>query len=449
VRLEQATVEELLRLLLSVPGVSTSESVRLQGALESPDPGHQAALAFELIETLIERGLLRERAARAGSRRIEDLWNHRSFLIPSSVKVPYRRIDPGTLPPPGPSSFRYRGRGFPASWIRGEIEDIGALLDPREMLAQFERGIPKVLALASGVFHPRELPLDWAPVLVEERPPGIWEDHFDVPGPDAGEIYVAKDLSGIPSRSGRSREGSLLVMGIAERDPDWSASVELHSPRPGAFGPERQGIALFLIQLLERRLTASFRLQAMVFRDVLTQVYNRSYFEDQVEREIRLAERQKAALGLCIIDIDDFRDFNTEFGYAGGDAVLKEVADRLRTSLRSTDTLARYGGDEFAVLLAPALSPEEAQSIAERLRDAVGGIRVPMETLDKTPAQAKVNVSIGLSLFPQDGKTMKDLWNAANRGLLRAKAEGKNRWSIAEREPARKGRKSPEPQENG
>ncbi|MBD3336750.1 MAG: diguanylate cyclase, partial [Candidatus Eisenbacteria bacterium] len=189
-------------------------------------------------------------------------------------------------------------------------------------------------------------------------------------------------------------------------------------------------------RFFQGRLTASFRLQALVFRDVLTGVYNRSYFADQVEKEIQLARRKGETLGLCIIDIDDFKAFNTRFGYAGGDRVLREVAQRLRASLRASDTLARFGGDEFAALLAPPFAPHEGPLIAARIRDTICGLRFELETLDQALRQTVVGVSVGGAMYPRDGESLNELLRSANRNLFEAKQKGKNGWSFPAQHPA-------------
>ena len=90
-----------------------------------------------------------------------------------------------------------------------------------------------------------------------------------------------------------------------------------------------------------------------MFVDPLTTVYNRSYYDLQIRNEIARAQREQSSLSLLICDIDDFKSFNTSFGYEAGNQVLVQVAQTLRAGVRPFDTVARWGGEEFAVLLTP------------------------------------------------------------------------------------------------
>jgi len=173
-------------------------------------------------------------------------------------------------------------------------------------------------------------------------------------------------------------------------------------------------------------IATSIRLQGLIFFDVLTGIYNRAYYELQIEREIAIANRRDQTLALLLVDVDDFRSFNSRYGYDGGDQVLATVADVLRTTLRTTDTLARYGGEEFTAILSPHLLIEEARVIAERLRAAVADEPFPIAGSTRKLVTEHVTVSIGGVLYPSGGRTHRELWNAANRLLLEAKARGKN-----------------------
>jgi two-component system cell cycle response regulator len=125
-----------------------------------------------------------------------------------------------------------------------------------------------------------------------------------------------------------------------------------------------------------------------------------------------------------MVDVDRFKSINDGHGHAGGDTVLREVADRLRSQLRAADVVARYGGEEFLVVLADA-PPEEALAIAERLRAALE--RTPIPT---GQGEASVTVSIGLAIAPV-GVSAGEAVAAADTALYRAKALGRNRVEVA------------------
>jgi len=169
------------------------------------------------------------------------------------------------------------------------------------------------------------------------------------------------------------------------------------------------------------------RVESLVFVDPLTGAYNRSYFEIQMHNEIARAQRDRSGMGVCIADIDDFKSFNTRFGYEGGNQVLMRVAQTLRNGVRPFDTVARWGGEEFAVLLSAPVQPQDVVTVAERLRGLVERLSVPIVGLDGNLKHVRVSTSIGAALFPVHGETPDDLWRTANVALLEAKKPPKNR----------------------
>ena len=168
------------------------------------------------------------------------------------------------------------------------------------------------------------------------------------------------------------------------------------------------------------------RIEKLVFVDPLTTVYNRSYYDLQIRNEIARAQREQSSLALLICDIDDFKSFNTSFGYEAGNQVLVQVAQALRIAVRPFDTVARWGGEEFAVLLTAPIQAQDVITISERLRSLVERHPVRLESLDRQSHRVSVTVSIGVALFPDDETTAADLWRAANQALLRAKRPPKN-----------------------
>jgi diguanylate cyclase (GGDEF)-like protein len=168
--------------------------------------------------------------------------------------------------------------------------------------------------------------------------------------------------------------------------------------------------------------------------DGTTGVYNRSYFELQARNEIARALRERASVALCIADIDDFKSVNTAYGYEAGNAVLTQVAQTLKRGVRPFDTVARWGGEEFAVLLTPPVDSDDVAAICERLRTAVERLQLHVEGLDRRLYQVRISVSMGVALFPEHGTDPPDLWRAANQALLIAKQPPKNRVVFYRRE---------------
>ncbi|HVQ30140.1 MAG TPA: diguanylate cyclase, partial [Vicinamibacteria bacterium] len=140
--------------------------------------------------------------------------------------------------------------------------------------------------------------------------------------------------------------------------------------------------------------------------DELTGLFNRRHLDTALEAELARARREKAPLGVLMLDLDHFKAFNDRFGHPEGDALLRIVAELLREQLRPTDTVARYGGEEFTVLL-PHSPRAEAIRIAERIRRRLSELRVGT-------TQAAMTGSLGLASWPEDGDTAAELIAAAD-----------------------------------
>ena len=151
-------------------------------------------------------------------------------------------------------------------------------------------------------------------------------------------------------------------------------------------------------------------LRELSVMDSLTHVYNRNYFFPEFERQLALARRHGYNVSLVIFDLDRFKQHNDAFGHLEGDSLLKEIAGILKQNVRQTDTLARFGGDEF-VLLLPHTDDSEASCLVERLK----------ERLVQEVSEGPVSLSAGIASFPQDGTTSRDLLQRADIALYRAK----------------------------
>ena len=163
--------------------------------------------------------------------------------------------------------------------------------------------------------------------------------------------------------------------------------------------------------------------------DALTGLYNRRYLEQALARELSRAERTSSSLALLMLDIDHFKGFNDSYGHAMGDVVLKKVATTLGKTLRKADVLARFGGEEFVVLL-PNVTPDGAADSAERIR-----ARVEKAKLHPGGPRKRVTVSVGLAMYPDHAVQKDDLLKAADRALYRAKESGRNRVCHYEAQP--------------
>jgi diguanylate cyclase (GGDEF)-like protein len=179
-----------------------------------------------------------------------------------------------------------------------------------------------------------------------------------------------------------------------------------------------------MVGLKRRLLDAEARQRDFANRDPLTGVGNRRAFDATMLRELEARTRPRgrrgadeSPLALLILDLDDFKGVNDRHGHQVGDAVLCEAAARAQAILRSTDSLARIGGDEFAVI-APGAHGEGAQHMAEAIRTAVG--------LRDSDARGPVpDASVGWAVFPEDGSDFETLMRAADERMLKLKADGR------------------------
>ena len=155
--------------------------------------------------------------------------------------------------------------------------------------------------------------------------------------------------------------------------------------------------------------------------DALTGFFNQRYFHETLRREALRAGRYGRRLALVIIDLDDFKAVNDRIGHLAGDAVLAQIAERLRNEIRSVDIGCRVGGDEFAVIM-PESTSEDASQLFERMHDAVGTMTAP--------GGQRVRVSAGIAEL-RHGETAAGLFERADKALYRAKDDGKDRSTVA------------------
>ncbi len=161
--------------------------------------------------------------------------------------------------------------------------------------------------------------------------------------------------------------------------------------------------------------------------DPMTQLYNRRFFMDSLDREVSRCRRYKHSMALLMIDLDHFKHINDTSGHLAGDHVLKMVGRSLERSLRREDILCRYGGEEFAAVL-PETGREIAIEVAERLREAVSKRAY---TFDGFPIPVTISIGVG-GLNPTDDKLGQSLLRRADDRLLLAKKNGRNQSIAAE-----------------
>ncbi|MGH7732014.1 MAG: diguanylate cyclase [Candidatus Eiseniibacteriota bacterium] len=433
---------ELLERVLPLEELPAADRSRVERALSSGAAAEIERAALSTIERLAEGGALRRVPSPRASGETVIRFQPRNAL------------EIITLHMPGPPSEAMEGViAYPRSALPARVltrleqlrrmlrlddptvvADAGAGQGRPGVMSQFAEAGRELLGDAALAYHAAARAAEDAaaaePGEAAESGPGPLDP--DLAGhalahpaaifycPDAGR--VARIAAAARARGVRS----LVAVAVGSPDGARRGTLEVASPTPGAFVVDDLARIALLADYCGGLLDRAERIEKLVFVDPLTRVYNRSYFDLQAQNELARARRDKASVAMCIADIDNFKAFNTTFGFEAGNQVLTQVAQTLRGGVRPFDTVARWGGEEFAVLLAAPVSADAARAISERLRVAVERLRVRLEALDRTVHQVAVTVSIGVALSPEHAETPQDLWRAANQALLRAKAGRKN-----------------------
>jgi diguanylate cyclase (GGDEF)-like protein len=175
------------------------------------------------------------------------------------------------------------------------------------------------------------------------------------------------------------------------------------------------------------------RLADMALTDPLTQLPNRRHFEEVLRAELDRVARYGGRCSVAIADVDFFKHYNDRLGHLAGDRALRELADVMRRELRLHDMVARFGGEEFSMIMINA-GKDEAYPILERLRADVE--EHPFRQRDIQPS-GRLTISAGLASFPDDGTTYEEILGKADEALYRAKHEGRNQVRLAGDESVR------------
>jgi two-component system, cell cycle response regulator len=180
-----------------------------------------------------------------------------------------------------------------------------------------------------------------------------------------------------------------------------------------------------IVELQQDLITAREALRVQATRDALTGIWNRAAIFDQLHRDLARAGRELQPIGVCMADIDHFKAVNDTLGHHAGDLVLREVALRMASKLRPYDSIGRYGGEEFLVVL-PGCSRKNAAAVAERLR-----AQVAASPVDTTPPR-RVTVSFGVAAIESGERvSVEALLRDADAALYLAKARGRDRVELA------------------
>jgi len=222
---------------------------------------------------------------------------------------------------------------------------------------------------------------------------------------DSGHIIARNEDGSVARMLGAHRNidaGKRLVAQLEQKNQSLEAQVA-----------ERTRELSWVNQQLQRQLDEN---RELAERDALTRIANRYRLEQALQQECRRAQRFREPLAVIAMDVDDFKLINDRYGHAQGDAALVHVVENLRTCLRDHDLLARWGGDEF-VMVMPQTTLDEALAVAGRLRQAM----VQVEQI----GESRLTLSYGVVQW-QEGEGQSDLLGRADKALYRAKGAGKN-----------------------
>ena len=172
------------------------------------------------------------------------------------------------------------------------------------------------------------------------------------------------------------------------------------------------------------RLAAEKQIEFQAYHDALTQLPNRRLFVERLEIHLVAAKRARVSVAVLFIDLDRFKTINDTLGHNVADAVLVEVAQRLRSCVRQTDTVARHGGDEFTIILPGLHEPEDAAQVAEKILERVA------EPVVAGTNSIEISASIGIAVFPYDGTDIDTLLRNADDAMYRAKQAGRNNYQL-------------------
>ena len=278
------------------------------------------------------------------------------------------------------------------------------------------RGLTAIGVTSAGAAIVRERELHPAVVICDQRLP-------DMSGLElcAAIRSIDADVSLILLTGYASLDSAIAAVGQIDQYLTKPVPVEalIDSVEAGVSRTEQRARERIAAEEMRQHLEAELRRQAS--HDILTGLANRSLFTDRAEHALQ--RRGLSDLVVCFFDLDDFKDVNDSFGHSAGDELLRVIGGRLQACVRPADTVARFGGDEFAVLLEDT-ALTDALDIVDRIYESVGA---PIRLGDE---EASVHLSVGMTMLGGRDVTSEELLAEADAAMYAAKARGKNRYEI-------------------
>lgn len=247
-------------------------------------------------------------------------------------------------------------------------------------------------------------------------------DFFPVLGEQAIDEVLARVLKG---ETVSMAETAYVVPG-SDRQGWISASYRPQHDSKGRVS----GVIGYVRDLTDRK-RAEQQIEYQAYHDALTGLANRRLFQEHLTLAIALAQRKRRPVAVLFLDLDHFKVVNDSLGHTLGDTLLREIATRLRTSIREGDVVARVGGDEFTIVLQELEKKEDAAVMAQRV------LRIISEPMEVDGQKLYVTASIGITVYPDDGEDAETLLKNADNAMYRAKAVGRNTYEMSTQELSR------------
>lgn len=200
---------------------------------------------------------------------------------------------------------------------------------------------------------------------------------------------------------------------LVSRDGSEHAIEESANPLHNRYGAVVGSVIVFHELCFSRE--AMSRMAYLAQHDPLTGLHNRSAFYERFEQAQAMAQRHGKQMGLLFIDLDNFKGINDSLGHESGDMILTALAGKLKSCVRSADTVCRYGGDEFVVLLGEIAEASHAHAVADKIRESAA------EPMVIAGREVSLQLSIGVSVYPEDGEIVEDLVKTADSAMYRLK----------------------------